>query len=253
MQNDIRIETPESSLNIIYGSINTRKERELARASVKYILTDLNDIRCNYIRLGFHLNECASMKYYEDFGYDSMEEFCEKNFGLDKTAVSRCINICKVFCKGDQFVGALKESGCKMYLDDRWSEYSYSQLVEMLSMSDDQRRQIKPEMTIKEIRELKKSLKESHLNDAIDKLKNIVATSQLDVKYSDTYCKGLHGVVKQQYYKKCKGRAMVLDIVDSDGKPVEGMYSIIAIALENNGGHVVIRLIDHNDEEDPGD
>ena len=48
-----------------------------------------------------------------------------------------------------------------MFLDDKYKEYSYSQLSEMLQMNDKQIAQIKPEMTVKEIRELKKSWKEN--------------------------------------------------------------------------------------------
>ena len=68
--------------------LNLREERELARASVKYILTDMSDIRRSFIRLGFHLYEFERMHYYEDFGYTSIVEFAEKNLGLSKTQVS---------------------------------------------------------------------------------------------------------------------------------------------------------------------
>ena len=41
-------------------------------------------------------------------------------------------------------------------MKDTYATYNYSQLVEMLSMSDKQRSQVTPDMTIKQIRELKK-------------------------------------------------------------------------------------------------
>lgn len=236
MQNGVTITTHESELNVIYGMMNLRKERDMAKASVRYIFADLYDIRKNYIRLGFHLYECSKMKYYEDFGYSTMEEFCDKNFDLDKTAVSRCINVCLEFTQKVHYNGPIKNDEYMLEIDDRWSEYSYSQLIEMLPMSEEQRQLVRPEMTIKQIRELKKSLKKKKLE------KDSVATSHQDVKYSDAYCKGLNGVVKQQYYKKCKARAQILDIVDSDGKPVEGMYNKLVLVLEETGGHIVIRL-----------
>lgn len=244
MQNGVNIGTRESELNIVYGMINLRKERELARASVKYILTDLNDIRHSYIRLGFHLYECRQQKYYEDFGFVDMDEFCEKNFGMDKSSVSRCINVFLSFCP------VTSSSLPQMGLDERWNEYSYSQLVEMLPLSHKQRLQIKPNMTIKQIREMKKDMKKAIINkvdfavldEAIDKVNNSVATSQQKVRYSDTYCKGVSGVVRNQYYKKCVAVSKAIDIVDADGKPLDGMYNVWADVLEDKNDHIVIRL-----------
>ena len=69
MQFGVSISTKESDLNIVYGMYNLREESEFARASVKYIYTDLNAIQTNYFRLGFHLSEFESMEYYKDFGY----------------------------------------------------------------------------------------------------------------------------------------------------------------------------------------
>lgn len=64
----------------VYGMLNLRAERELATSSYEYILKDIKDIKNNYIRFGFHLWECQSMKYYEDFGYDNFYDFVDANF-----------------------------------------------------------------------------------------------------------------------------------------------------------------------------
>ena len=69
MQNNITVATNEKDLNVTYGMINFHPEREQARTSLKYILSDVNDIRKSYIRLGFHLHEFDRLKYYEDL-YD---------------------------------------------------------------------------------------------------------------------------------------------------------------------------------------
>lgn len=235
MQNGVTITTNDSELSIVYGMMNLRKERELARASVRYILTDLNDIRRQYIRLGFHLYECSVQKYYEDFGFSTMEEFCAVNFSLDKSTVSRCIDVCLEFSSRVQWANGLKEHGSMLEIDERWNMYSYSQLVEMLPLTDEQRCQINPEMSIRQIREYKKSLKKK-------KDSKSVATSQPEVVYSDIYCKGISGAVRNQYYKKCKAVAKKIDIVDSEGKPVSGMYDIYADVLDDTSDHIVIRL-----------
>ncbi len=147
------------NLNIVYGMVNFGVERESAKGSFEYIMNDIKDIRHRYITLGFHLNEFRTFEYYKDFGYITFEEFCEKNIPLDKSAISRCINVWDVFCARDK--NRLGPFGRKIFLDDKWKDYSYSQLCEMISMSDDQRNLVKPNMTIKEIRELKKKVKTS--------------------------------------------------------------------------------------------
>lgn len=53
----------------------------------------------------------------------------------------------------------IEKKPCPMELDDRWKNFSFSQLVEMCNMSEDQRKRCLPDMTIKQIREIKKAKK----------------------------------------------------------------------------------------------
>jgi hypothetical protein len=136
----------------VYGLINFGETRELAKASFEYIQRDKDEIQKNYIRTGFHLAECKDMKYYQDFGYDDFYEFVDKNFQMEKTKVSRRINVFMAF---SQQSGVYQNSHLT-FIDDRYANYSCSALEEMLSLDEKKRQQIKPEMTIKQIRELKK-------------------------------------------------------------------------------------------------
>lgn len=149
--------TRESDINVKYGLFDLREEREMARSSLKYIYADMTDIKRSYFKLGFHLHEFRQCKYYEDFGFSSFEEFCETNFELDKGAVSRCINVFLMASayNDTQYIMGTETHGCAMEISDRFKEYNYSQLCEMLPLSDKQRNKIKPEMTIKQIREIK--------------------------------------------------------------------------------------------------
>lgn len=94
---------------------------------------------------------------------------CEKRFGLDKSQVSRYMNIVDEF--GD------RENGFK----DEWKDYSYSQLVELLPLSADERKKVEPTWTIKQIRDYKKRLvATSQQVENVDKPACSVATSQQD-------------------------------------------------------------------------
>lgn len=163
----------------VYGLINVGKERELAKASYQYINNDIEDIGKGFIKLGFHLAECRDRGYYKDFGYDNFYEFVEKNFHMEKTAVSRHIN---VFMRFSEVSG----NSHKMWLDDKYVDYSFSQLSEMLQLDEKQLTQVKPEMTVKEIRSLKKKWKEEKSCD--------VATQECKCRKDKFYIKGFKRV-----------------------------------------------------------
>lgn len=165
--------------DVVYGLFNLRKERELAQASYGYIRQDIADIKSRYIALGFHLDEALTMKYYEDFGYTDFYEFCEKNFRMEKTAVSRSINMWKAFAAYDE-----NSYSRKLWVDEKYSAYNYSQLCEMLPLNEKERKRITPDMTVKEIREKKKTWKQK---DASEKQgTSSVATSQPESTESET-------------------------------------------------------------------
>lgn len=155
MQSNISVLTNEADLDIKYGMLNLREERELARASFKYIATDVCNIQQSYIQLGFHLCEAKRCGYYEDFGYDKFEDFVAANFGMEKSALSRCMNVYIKFFAKERYTPTVlpgKEPR------NEYEQYSYSQLCEMVSLTSEQLKEIKPDMTIKQIRELKKNI-----------------------------------------------------------------------------------------------
>ena len=134
------------------GLAAVREERPEARFQLERILKDIRSAKQNYISLGFHLNELKDSRYYEDFGYMTFDAFCAENVPLDAGTISRCMAVWREFCD--------RQDGTpKMWLSKQYEQYSYSQLSEMLPLEPGQRAQIKPEMTIRQIREYKQHLK----------------------------------------------------------------------------------------------
>lgn len=218
------IATRESDIKVYFGKATDDSPRELAYTSVKYLYSDLTDIRRYYIRLGFHLEEFSRCEYYKDFGFSSLEDFCDINLGLDKGAVSRCINVYRTFnaSVSPSYVNGIEIKGSSMELSNKWEEYSYSQLCEMLPLTPEQRKNVTPDMSVKQIREYKKSLKNNKNDDPFNYLKKIigqVATSQPEefdyVKYND-----LKGAARKNYINKFKGDMISLHIYNSDGKEI---------------------------------
>lgn len=144
-----------SEFSYVHGDAYDVTPGEIALSSLKYIYTDLTDIKRSYFRLGFHLSEFDRYFYYQQFGFSSMEEMAIVNFGMDKSALSRCLNVYRRFCQKEfDSMGVLKTM--KNYYDDRYNDFSYSQLVEMLPLKDDVIQKITPDMSVRQIRELKK-------------------------------------------------------------------------------------------------
>lgn len=162
-----------SEENIIFGNDYYGEDvNELAISSLGYIKTDIADIKKNYIKLGFHLNEMEKCKYYQDLGYDNFYDCIEKNFHMDKSAVSRVIGVWREFCTYED-----GSSTGKMWVDDKYEKFTYSQLVEMLPLKDTERRKVRSDMTVLQIREFKKKLK-GERSSTEKKEKEEVATSQ---------------------------------------------------------------------------
>lgn len=236
MQFGVSISTKESDLNIVYGMYNLREESEFARASVKYIYTDLNAIQTNYFRLGFHLSEFESMEYYKDFGYLTFSEFVEANLSMDKSAASRCINVFREFCQKEyDCTGCLKRRS--NHIDDKYKDYSYSQLCEMLPMSEDARKKVTPEMSVKQIREVKKGKNVSQKKEDVSQ----VATSQPEKekpKKDLSKVDSLHGSALQSFVKSLKpddlegNKSVAIYLFDSNGKPLPFEFGFGAWSTE---------------------
>lgn len=174
------------------------------------------------------------MDIFFDFGYATLEEFCAKNLGMDKSAVSRCIGVYKNFNAALEvsYVNGIQRRGAACDLGERWRDYSYAQLCEMLPLNDEQRSKITPDMTIREIRNFKKRQKD-------------VATSQQKVKIFDyeKYIK-LTGAASSAYVKSCtsiSGHDKLLWIFDKNGKRSDLCNKWVEI-LEDSAERLVIRL-----------
>lgn len=134
-----------------FGEISFSKDEEEWRR--EKVLEDLSFAKTNYFYLGAHLLDIWNTRTYGGHEFDvnnysaaNFFDYCNVNFKLDKSQVSRYMNIVSEF--GDGLRGFKEE----------WKPFSYSQLSEMLSLTPEQRKEVKPDWTIKRIREYKKEL-----------------------------------------------------------------------------------------------
>ena len=96
MQANVNICTRDFDIEVVRGTYivpNLNISEDMAISSVKYLYTDINDVRHHYFNLGFHLREFDRCKYYFCFGYSCTADFAAVNLGMDASAVSRCFSI----------------------------------------------------------------------------------------------------------------------------------------------------------------
>lgn len=145
----------EAEVTIGTNETGNQKQMELWSSNIYWVREDIQNIKASFIKLGFHLWEFKRCEAYRIYGYDDFYEFCDKNFHLSSSTVRRHIQLYERF-------GEHGDNQCKMNIACKYENYSYSQLCEMLPLEDKELKNIKPEMTVKEIREYKLSRKEKN-------------------------------------------------------------------------------------------
>ena len=111
----------------------------------------LQETAGNFVYIGYCLRKLRdSGDLYEQEECEDIFEFAKKEYGLDKSTVSRFIAINEKYSEG----------GYSMELQEKYRGFGQSKLVEMLSLPDAECELITEQTTVKEIRELKAFVKE---------------------------------------------------------------------------------------------
>ena len=103
-----------------------------------------------FIRIGFLLKVARDTDVLSQSKYSNYIEFAEKEFGLDKTQVSRFINI------NDRF----SEGGNSDRIRSEWRGYGSAKLSIMLTLPESVNEVLSPEMTKAEIQAVKEEVEE---------------------------------------------------------------------------------------------
>lgn len=121
-------------------------ETTLAQKFVQYVHEDLLQIKQPHFDIAFRLKEAKDLNYAEELGFANIYDLAEKEFGFKRSSCAAYIAVCENFMSG-------------MQVKQRFENFSYSQLCEMLALDLYDRSLIKPTMTVRQIREWKKNHK----------------------------------------------------------------------------------------------
>lgn len=119
-----------------------------AKQEITHRLINMSE---DYIAIGFYLRQIDESEAYRQDGYATLKEFAKAEFGLSESSVSRAMAINKEFSK----------DGYSKELSTEYRGYGTSKLAEMLSLSEDDRKLVTPNTTVKQVRELKEFNREA--------------------------------------------------------------------------------------------
>ena len=111
-----------------------------------FIKSNLVSAAQNVIAIGYYLKYIRDRQLYREAGYESICDYASDRFGLSKSTTSRYISRNDKFSKG----------GNSPVLDSRYQDFGKAQLQEMLSLNPEQLEQATPDMTVAQIREMRK-------------------------------------------------------------------------------------------------
>lgn len=119
-------------------------KNEALKAHTQTIISDMAEIKKNTLAIAGHLSEVKEKEFYAD-DFKTFGEYAEQVFGLKKAKASQLASIGKRFVKldSDGNFDGLKIGG----------NFTYSQLLEMRNVDDDELSEFTDDMTCKEIRE----------------------------------------------------------------------------------------------------
>lgn len=114
------------------------------------IRNSMGQIVENYMYIGEQLKFIKENKIFKLGDYKSFIDYCKSEFNLGKNQAYNFINVYERFS------------------DEKYKQYNFSLLVEMLSLPESKIKEVTPDTTVKEVREIKKKEKEN----IIDVVKN---------------------------------------------------------------------------------
>lgn len=137
------------------------------------------NVTSNFIEIGFRLWECERYQYYKELGFDNVCDYALHDLGFKKSSTRNFIRVYERFCSHDIVIKAAKDTSKSSIksasitfsqsniqgnytLLHEYKNFTYSQLTELLSLSDSQIEAIAPapDDTVKKLRDKKQGLYE---------------------------------------------------------------------------------------------
>ena len=126
---------------------------EYVQLSMDEYIQSKNDIKNNlggivksFVRIGWQLTRIDRSGAYKNDGYSSIAEFAAAEYGMNRTGVSRFMNVYETY----------SADGDTPELKEQYREFKFSQLTELLQVQEADRQMFTPEVKREDIREFQR-------------------------------------------------------------------------------------------------
>lgn len=150
-------------------------------AASKKIANAGSRMKEDMFKISSALAEVKRDKLYEDDGFKNVSEYAEKTFGFKKSLTYSLIGI------GERFTVKIDKTHFGSKYADETGDYTTQQLGVLSSLDDEQidelidNREINKDMTIRELREIVKDVKEN-INGKVDDTEDVEITIDTESK-----------------------------------------------------------------------
>ena len=138
-EEEVRVVQPDNPVPMWYENI-TLDEAE------RFIASNLRSAVRNVIAVGYYLKNIRDNGLFREAGCENIWDYAWERFGFSKSTASRYMT------RNDRF----SRGGNSPILDEKYRDFNKSQLQEMLGLGEEQLEQVTPDMTVQEIRAMKK-------------------------------------------------------------------------------------------------
>jgi len=174
--------------------VNLEKKELIVKTKIYCSYDDItNKIRSNlestsqkFIEIGYLLKKVKESEIYKICECNSIYEYAKINFGLGETTTKNFINC---FEKYGKVLNEFSFTSNFIAIKDEYLNYNYSQLVELLSVPENEIGEFDYNLTVREIKDIKaKKNIELDIQSIIDEMKEFVdkeLNRLLDLQFSD--------------------------------------------------------------------
>lgn len=184
------------------------------------IRRDLESMSRKFITIGYYLKMIRDNEMYRQDGFKDIWEFAQDTYGISKSTCSRWMAM------NDKF----SQDGNSPYLKEEYRDFGKSQLQEMLYLTDEQMEQARPDMTAKEIREIRKPEEPK---------RELKKPDETERKYLNNAAKRLISSWRVWFLQDFTNRVLQVDISPKEiKKKFEGKSRTFYFSTDKGSGHV---------------
>ena len=178
-----------------------------------------------FVRTGYLLKKARDTEILRESGYTSVAEFAKAEYGLSKDIVSRYIAI------NDRYA----VDGYSDQLQEKYQGYGIAKLQEMLTLSDDVVDMLSPELSRREIQDVKKEIAEEEKISDIE----VMIEQQEVVAKNKTI---LQRVMYQYFYENRDKFIELSEVIEGNLETDAAVNRILDVIIPAGIGPIFVRI-----------